>query len=330
MSIMRRGPLDRYLPAWVLRQAVAHGLDGSITFEQAVPTTFFLDDGSLYAAAEGADPNPEEADGDPPDEATARAQLVRLLVDVQCRTGGTYVYEPFGHHPACGLWRWDVEDLLAASRTASSEVTAAAIYGHQRLAVRADGAGTGGLDPDARAVLATLADTATTEEVRTELGWEPSRLLGALMKLHRAELLDAVEEPQPEIPDDAGPAPSATAKPPPAIHKVLASAAGQSDAEHDAAPDGAPEPADRPGPSPAGTEERAAGDGRQDFGVGDNAPANHALRAWLEHQIPEVHTGPLEATAWAPAPEPPPRRSLRQALRSALPGAHADRPDHQG
>ena len=37
MPMMRRGPLDRYTPEWVLRQANAHQVEGSIEFNTGTP-----------------------------------------------------------------------------------------------------------------------------------------------------------------------------------------------------------------------------------------------------------------------------------------------------
>ena len=57
MPMMRRGPLDRYSPEWVLRQANAHLAEGSIEFHTDRPVTLYLQGGRAYAAEEGVDLN---------------------------------------------------------------------------------------------------------------------------------------------------------------------------------------------------------------------------------------------------------------------------------
>lgn len=314
MSMMRRGPLDRYLPPWVLRQAAAQHFDGSITFHSDRPTTFFLDHGDLYAATVGTHPYPDGTEPtDPADEAEALAETVRLLVEAQCGIGGWYVLDGYGIHPDRGWWRWEVDALLLQSRARSPEVTAAAIYGSQRLGLHPDLDEATTLDPDAWAVVAAMAASATTEEIRARLGWQPTQLLTALTKLNRAGLLDAAAEPEPEIPEETEPAMGAASEVPDPgdDHPTPPPASG-----HEVADD-APVSGNPIAEASTRAAEAAADHRKEDLGVGDNAPSNLALRAWQEHQIPEVITGPLPvADEWVPKPEEPEVGRLRKLRRT--------------
>lgn len=320
MSIMRRGPLDRYLPVWVLRSLAGRSFDGSVTFDRPEPATFYFEGGAVYAATSG---NPEAGDGPPAgsdDEEAYQAEAVRLLIEVQCSVGGSYALDPLGQHPTIGSWRWDLDELLATSRAESSEVTAASICGNQRIQLRDDGAKPTTRDPDALALAARLHESITTEEVRTSLGWRPARLLTALMKLHREGLLDAAAEPEPEPT-----APTESERP------GLADLFQRADdgdgsgppADDEVAADGPPPATTGAGAAPSATDADAHRSHlKRDLGIDDNAPANMALRAWQEHQIPEVILDPLVAPKeWLPEPEPtdevaPKRRRLRPGRRS--------------
>ena len=103
MAMMRRGPLDRYPPEWVLRQANAHQVGGSIEFHTGSAVTFYLDGGHVYAAEVGVDIPEDGLEHSPlADEDAARANAVTLLAAVLDVEDGHYFHDPLGHHPARG------------------------------------------------------------------------------------------------------------------------------------------------------------------------------------------------------------------------------------
>ncbi len=305
MAIMRRGPLDRFLPPQVLKQAAAEGFDGSITFHRTRPVTFFFDGGGIYAASAPHDTHADTAFDDAEDqdavldqESAYLVDTVHLLVEVQIAVGGWYSMDPLGHHPALGFWTWAVADLLVQARAESSDVTAASVYGNHRLQIRADGSGPTTTDADALALVAELTDSATTEEVRARLDWNPSRLLSALMKLQREGLVDrlpAKESTTPQVNDAVR-----------RSRELLAAEIAEPGAGADPPPG---EPAEG---SPEGAEiERGR---RVDWGS-VNKPANLAFKAWMENQIPEVYLDPLPISKeWIVEPEPP-QTNARQLRR---------------
>ena len=193
MPMMRRGPLDRYPPEWVLRQANAHEVGGSIEFHADRPATFYLDSGRIYAAEPGVAVREDLSDGSIPDEDEARAQVVNLLSDVLDTEGGWYYHDPLGQHPGRGSWVWETATLLLETRTRSHEMHTLSAWADRSIVLCDSPASAITLSADAWAVVVVLAEAASSTEVRARLGWTPGRLLPAL-----AEIEDrGVMQPEP-------------------------------------------------------------------------------------------------------------------------------------
>ena len=189
--MMRRGPLDRYPPEWVLRQANAHNVGGSIEFHTDRPVTFYLDGGRIYAGAEGVDLADHDVGGHAiPDEDDARDRVVSLLAGVLAAGGGWYFHEPLGQHPGRGAWTWETATLLMETRAKAHEVTTLAEWADRTVALGDTPASSVTLGADAWAIVVALAGSASASELRTRLGWSPHRMLGALTEIEQRGVLD--------------------------------------------------------------------------------------------------------------------------------------------
>ena len=299
MSIMRRGPLDRYPAGWLLKEAAAHRIEGSIAFYSDRPVTFFLNEGLVYAAVAGvggdgpADETPLGHD----DESAARAQTVLRLIDVLCSVGGWYYLDPLGRHPTHGWWSWEMDSLFVEARAKSPEATAAFVLANRRIQLNETQASPISLDPDAWAVIAALASSATAEEIRTRLEWNPARLLSALTQLNHRGALD----PNPERRRARDPAPQDLAAKPD-VDLDLEELEAEAESRVVAA-----RPADPPADLDPGAQ-ADEGPGKADKGIGANAPASAAWTAW--NTINPEPPGPLPIPPkWRAEPEEPPARS---------------------
>lgn len=220
MPMMRRGPLDRYSPEWVLRQAHAHQVEGSIEFHTSHPATFYLDAGRIYAAEAGVD-LVEGGDHDLiPDEAETRQRVVHLLAQVMGADGGWYFHDPLGQHPGRGSWVWETATLLMDTRAKAHEVNALATWAERTVSLDDTRSDTITLSRDAWAVVVQLAASASSTDLRTRLGWQPDRLTAALDEMERRGVLDAEPRWRPPAPVTSGSAfssTSAAAGPPPPV-----------------------------------------------------------------------------------------------------------------
>lgn len=214
MPMMRRGPLDRYSAEWVLRQANAHEVEGSIEFQTDRPVTVYFDGGKPYAAEPGID-LAEAALFDLPvaAEESARDQLVDLLSVALTARAGWYFHDPLGQHPSRGAWRWETATLLMDIRSRAHETSTTASWSDRTVALRDGTASTVTLGPDAWAVVVKLAGTADAAELRTRLGWSPDRIAAALSEIEDRGVLDA--RPAARPPGSPLPPPPAAVPTPP-------------------------------------------------------------------------------------------------------------------
>lgn len=209
MSMMRRGPLDRYRPEWVLRQAATLGVTGSIEFHAGEPATFFVDGGHVYAARRGLGDEPDGPEG--PDEASQRALAVALLARVLPMAAGWYYHDPLGRHPARGAWAWEVPSLLGEVATRDRPAPTLSSWSDRPVAPCPVPSSSITLDADAWALVTMLARPANANELLSTLRWSPSRLLRALEQLdQRGALTDdgrpaAVVPEDPAVPSRTGP-----------------------------------------------------------------------------------------------------------------------------
>lgn len=212
MPMMRRGPLDQYSVEWVLRQANAHRISGSIELHVAEPVTIYLDEGRVYAAAPGtgadaaawADPTAET-------EVEARRRTVSLLSAAIRATDGWYFHDPFGHRSTDGTWTWELATLLMEVRSKAHEGDALSSWTSRTIGLQETSGTQVVLGADAWAVVSTLAATASARALREQTGWSPDRLALALSELEQAGLLD------PGAAWRSAPAADASAPPPPAV-----------------------------------------------------------------------------------------------------------------
>lgn len=214
MPMMRRGPLDRYPPEWVLRQANAHAVEGSIEFHTDRPVTLYLQGGRTYAAEEGVNLIEQDlADRHLADERGARAQVVGLLTDVLAAGAGWYFHDPLGQHPSRGSWTWETAALLMESRVQAHETTSLEPWAGRTVVLHETPAESITLGPDAWAVVVRLAGSASASELRAQLGWSPDRIAGALAEIEDRGVL----EPSPSWQRPAEPAerPHHPSPPPP-------------------------------------------------------------------------------------------------------------------
>lgn len=121
--MMHRGELAHHRLDDVLRTAAAERLTGGIEIDGGPTLCIYLDDGAVYLAVRaGEDPDlgVDDAMDDAAFEAARRADEERLrpasvtvLAEALGREQGWYFFHHLTEHPAQGLWRWPVEDLLA-------------------------------------------------------------------------------------------------------------------------------------------------------------------------------------------------------------------------
>jgi len=204
MSMMRRGPLDRYPVEWVLRQASAHEITGSLEFHAEVSATFHLHGGRVYAADPGVGDTASPASS-PTDELEARKEVVQLLADVLDARDGWYYLDPLGHAPGRGAWAWETASLLMETRARAHEDRTLSAWRERTVMLRPAPHAEVVLSADAWQVVVSLAGTATTSQIVDRLGWNPGRMLAALDDLERAAILD------PDVGTAIGSAPAATA-----------------------------------------------------------------------------------------------------------------------
>ena len=122
MPMMRRGPLDRYSAEWVLRQASAHGAEGSIEFHSDHPATLWFAGGRAYAAEDGVNLTEGDLAARPIlTEDEARDRAVSLLTEVMGADSGWYFHDPLGQHPSRGSWAWETATLLMDTRAKAHE-----------------------------------------------------------------------------------------------------------------------------------------------------------------------------------------------------------------
>lgn len=221
MSMMRRGPLDRYPVEWVLRQASSHQVSGSIELHSEVPATFWLRDGRIYAAEPGAG-HERAFSGDPSvwlDEHAARAQVVDVLSAALGGLEGWYYHDPLDHHPCPGgAWVWETAVLLLDARSRAHERQTLAAWTDRPVALAGTDATSVMMGGDAWAVVVALAATAPAHEVRARLGWSPDRVLAALSELEEIGVLDGPVHWQADLHRERrapAMAPSAAPAPPP-------------------------------------------------------------------------------------------------------------------
>jgi hypothetical protein len=212
MPMMRRGPLDRYPPEWVLRQANAHAATGGLEFHTDRPLTFHLLDGRLYGAAEGVGPH---AVAHPAaDELGARRHVVELLSDVLGRSSGWYYLDPLGEAPTRGAWSWETASLLMETRARVHEDRTLVEWTDRTVALRDTDAAGVALGADGWAVVVAMASSTTTDELSRRLGWTPARLLAALTEIEQRGVLDPGSARRPDPLGVAGPAAATTAPSP--------------------------------------------------------------------------------------------------------------------
>lgn len=184
MPMMRRGPLDRYSPEWVLRQANAHQAEGSIEFHTSRPVTLYLQGGLAYAAEEGVNLLEQDlADRTHAGEAEARQHVVALLTEVMAETAGWYFHDPLGQHPSRGFWSWETATLLMDTRARAHEASSLAAWSTKTVVLHETPTAPVTLGADAWAVVVSLAGSAGANELRNQLGWTPDRLAAALADL---------------------------------------------------------------------------------------------------------------------------------------------------
>jgi len=202
MSMMRRGPLDRYSAEWVLRQADAHHASGCIEFHGSVPLTVYLQGGLVHGAVLGIHEDP------PPlvehlSEEGARRATVSVVARALGSDSGWYFHDPLGGPREPGAWGWDVASLVAEARSAQSRPSSrgskpsspGAWAGVDVALRRPPHDGTVTLTADAWAVVVALASSAPLTDVRTRLDWPAERLVEALADLRRAEALALANDP---------------------------------------------------------------------------------------------------------------------------------------
>lgn len=218
--MMRRGPLDRYPPEWVLRQANAHQVNGGIEFHTERPVTFYLEGGRIYGAEEGVDLAEQDlADRAVPDEHEARDRTVRLLVGTLQTSGGWYFHDPLGRHPGRGSWAWETATLLMETRAKAHEGDALGGWAQRPVALHRTSAASITLGADAWAVVVELAATVSATELRARLGWQPERLRDALGEIDQGGVIR--QEPDPGPPAGAGHHTGPLAPPPAIEHRTL-------------------------------------------------------------------------------------------------------------
>jgi hypothetical protein len=188
--MMRRGPLDRYPPEWVLRQANAHRVAGSIEFNTDHPVTLYLTGGQVYAAEQGVGlPESELATRPMLAEPLARDQVVRLLSQVMDATTGWYFHDPLGQHPREGSTPWETATLLMDIRAKTHETSSLDAWTDRTVALSEGPSSPVTLSSDAWAIVVQLAGSAEAGELRTRLGWSPDRLASALVEIDERGLL---------------------------------------------------------------------------------------------------------------------------------------------
>jgi len=203
MPMMRRGPLDRYSPEWVLRQANAHLAEGSIEFHTDHPITLYLQGGRVYAAEEGVNLlEPDLADRPIASEAEARQQTVALLTRVLSESTGWYFHDPLGQHPSRGSWSWETATLLMDTRAKAHETSSLAAWSTRTVVLHETTAESVTIGADAWAIVVSLAGSAGANELRNQLGWTPDRMASALAEMEAAEVLKPTSQWRPP-PDPA-------------------------------------------------------------------------------------------------------------------------------
>ncbi|WP_421120498.1 hypothetical protein ACE2AJ_04055 [Aquihabitans daechungensis] len=221
MPMMRRGPLDRYSPEWVLRQANAHLAEGSIEFHTDRPMTLYLQGGRAYAAEEGVNLLEQDlADRPLAGEAEARQQTVALLTDVLTEKSGWYFHDPLGQHPSRGSWAWETATLLMDTRAKSHETSSLAAWSTRTVVLHETSTDTVTLGADAWAIVVSLATSAGANELRTKLGWKPDRVASALAEMDASGVLKPTTQwrPPPDPADATGTEPHHDGAPaPPSI-----------------------------------------------------------------------------------------------------------------
>ncbi|MGN6694424.1 MAG: hypothetical protein ACTHN0_09615 [Aquihabitans sp.] len=220
MPMMRRGPLDRYPPEWVLRQANAHEAEGSIEFHtDQQPITLYIRGGRAYAAEVGVNLSEAQlADRPVLDETRQRDQLIALLAGVLPAKAGWYFHDPLGHHPSSGVRTWETATLLMDVRSRSHETRTLASWTERTVTLCESRDDSITLGADAWAVVVKLAGSADAGELRTRLGWSPDRIAAALAEMEDRSLLAPAHD-APPVP----PAPARLPAPPPV---PVAAAAG--------------------------------------------------------------------------------------------------------
>lgn len=192
MTMMRRGPLESYPMDWVLRQAGAHRVTGSIEIHGPRPITVYLQDGRVSYAelGVGAGEPRRRAVTTALREVEARRHVVATLaaaVDTDRPSGsggGWYYHDPLAVPLEAGPWRWEPAGLLMDARVWAHEQQALGSWVSTDLALDLGGAPAGvTLGPEAWAVVVALSATRSTDEVRGRLGWSAERLVAALGEL---------------------------------------------------------------------------------------------------------------------------------------------------
>ncbi|MCB0964300.1 MAG: hypothetical protein KDA98_13545 [Acidimicrobiales bacterium] len=213
MAMMRRGPLDRYRPEWVLRQAAAQRVTGTIEFHGEPAATLFLDDGQVYAARRGVGDATDGPEG--PDEVSQRLLAVELLARVLPVAAGWYYHDPLARHPARGAWAWEVEALLSEARRQDRPAPTLSSWSDRPVAPSPVPSTSITLDADAWTVVVALTGPASANELLSRLRWSPSRLLAALDQLDQRGALTADGRPPPATTGDAVPSRTGPLLPPP-------------------------------------------------------------------------------------------------------------------
>ena len=202
MPMMRRGPLDRYPPEWVLRQANAHQAEGSIEFHTDRPVTLYLQGGRAYAAEEGVNLLEHDLTArHVTEEGDARTQAIRLISEVMPVRTGWYFHDPLGQHPSRGSWTWETATLLMETRGKVHETTALPTWAGRTVVLHQTTAESVTLGTDAWALVVRLAGSASATDLRAQLGWSPDRIAAALAEIEDQGVL----EPAPPAPAPTGP-----------------------------------------------------------------------------------------------------------------------------
>lgn len=194
--MMRKGPLDQYPLAGVLRSAAAERLSGSIEVEAEISGLLFFESGGLYLATlDGAAPPAELTGANPSEIGRLREHLTTVVAALLTQQRGWYhqhqVHQPLGRHP---VWHRRAVDLEEVLQVATSIVTRPSLDRWSRSMLRvSDQAGSVCLDPEMLTVVAAMTRPTAAYELASSLGWDEERLAATFDRLAQAGLFPREE-----------------------------------------------------------------------------------------------------------------------------------------